>query len=116
MKISSFQPRQRGFTLIEIMIVVAILGLLLGMALPNFIKSRTQAQKQVCIENLTQIESAKQIWGVETGKKNGDVATDADLFGATSYMKQKPACPAGGDYDLTSIGLNAKCTVNGHTL
>ena len=111
-----FQARRRGFTLLEILIVVAVLGILVGMAFPNFIKSRANAQKQICIENLSQIESAKQIWGVENGKKDGDGATDPDLFGSSRYMKHKPLCPAGGSYDLTSVGENATCTIPGHSL
>ena len=116
MKISRFQGRKRGFTLIEILIVVAILGILISMAFPNYVKSRTNAQKQVCIENLAQIESAKQIWGVENGKTNGDAPADADLFGTDRYMKMKPRCPGGGTYDLTAVGANATCTVSGHRL
>jgi prepilin-type N-terminal cleavage/methylation domain-containing protein len=119
MKTSRFQARRsqaKGFTLVEILIVVAILGVLVAMAFPNFLKSRTNAQKQICIENLSQIESAKQIWGVETGKKDGDAATDADLFGTRNYMKRRPDCPAGGEYDLTSVGTNARCSIPGHSL
>ena len=116
MKILRFQARRRGFTLLEILIVVAVLGILVGMAFPNFLKSRTNAQKQICIENLSQIESAKQIWGVENGRTDGDEPGDTDLFGLTSYMKRRPNCPAGGDYDLTSIGVNATCTIPGRSL
>lgn len=117
MKTTRFQARRRGFTLLEILIVVAILGLLVALALPNFIKSRAHAQKQMCIENLSQIESAKQIWGVETGQSPGSEPEDADLFGPTSYMKEKPTCPGGGDpYDLRGIGENATCSVAGHVL
>jgi prepilin-type N-terminal cleavage/methylation domain-containing protein len=116
MKISGFQARRRGFTLLEILIVVAVLGILVGMAFPNFLKSRANAQKQICIENLSQIESAKQIWGVEGGHTDGDPPTDVDLFGASRYMKRKPLCPAGGSYDLTSVGVNALCTIPGHSL
>jgi prepilin-type N-terminal cleavage/methylation domain-containing protein len=116
MKISRFRARRRGFTLLEILIVVAVLGILVGMAFPNFLKSRTNAQKQICIENLSQIESAKQIWGVENGQTDGDGPSDADLFGATRYMKHKPNCPARGTYDLTTVGVNATCTIAGHTL
>lgn len=105
-----------GFTLIEIMIVVAIIGLIVAIALPNFMKSRNQARKQVCIENLSQIESAKQLWGVEKGKKEGDVVTQADIVGPLLYMKTPPNCPAGGNYDFTTIGANAKCDIPGHTL
>ena len=116
MKTSRFQARRRGFTLLEILIVVAVLGILVGMAFPNFLKSRNNAQKQICIENLSQIESAKQIWGVENGKKDGDPPTDGDLFGSSRYMKKKPMCPGGGTYDLTSVGANATCTIAGHSL
>jgi prepilin-type N-terminal cleavage/methylation domain-containing protein len=109
MKTTRFRAHRRGFTLLEIMIVVAILGILIGLAFPNFLKSRANARRQICIENLSQIESAKQIWGVETGRANGDVPNDADLFGPTLYMKERPRCPADADYDLTSIGANATC-------
>src|SRR5687768_15389507 len=98
MKIARFQASRRGFTLVEIMIVVAILGLLIAIAVPNFIKTRTNAQRQICIENLAQIESMKQIWGLEAGRTYGDVPTDADLIGPTLYMKEAPLCPAGGNY------------------
>ena len=104
----------RGFTLIEIMITVAIIGLILGIALPAFMKSRTQARKQVCIANLGQIESAKQQFGLENNKKTGDPVTDADIFGSSSFIKVKPNCPGGGVYDLTVIGTPATCSLEGH--
>ena len=98
------------------MIVVAIIGLIVGVALPAFMKSRTQARKQVCISNLSQIESAKQRWGLENNKKDGDAPNDSDLFGEGSYIKVKPSCPGGGSYDLKSIGVNATCNEEGHVL
>jgi general secretion pathway protein G len=106
----------KGFTLLEIMIVVTIIGILVGLAFPAYLKSRTQARKQVCIENLSQLESAKQIWGVEHGKKDGDVPSTDDLIGSGSYMKKMPNCPAGGNYNFQPIGTTATCDIPGHTL
>lgn len=102
--------------LIEILIVVAIMGLLLAVALPNFMRYRVNAQKQICIENLAQIDSAKQIYGLESGKTDGDPVDDADLFGFANYMKRKPDCPAGGKYEVNPIASPPTCTVAGHEL
>ena len=110
------QKNQEAFTLIELLIVVAIFGIILSVALPAFNKTRLQARKKVCIENLSQIESAKQIWGVESGKTTGNVAAASDLVGPTLYLKRQPSCPADGVYDFGAIGTPASCTVAGHTL
>jgi type II secretory pathway pseudopilin PulG len=98
------------------MIVVAILGLLISIAVPNFVKSRAQAQKLVCKENLFQIESAKQVWGLEVGRGTGDLPTASDLVGPTLFIKEEPKCPAGGIYVFNPIGSNAVCNITGHVL
>jgi prepilin-type N-terminal cleavage/methylation domain-containing protein len=116
MKTARFHAGQKGFTLVELMIIVAIFGILIGLALPNFVKARTRARQQLCIENLSQIESAKQIWGVENAKKDGDVPVESELIGPTLYMKADPICPAGGTYSFNAIGANASCTIDGHSL
>jgi prepilin-type N-terminal cleavage/methylation domain-containing protein len=114
----SLSSRRRGFTLVEILIVVAIMGVILAIALPAFMKSRAQARKQTCIENISQIESAKQQWGLETGKKDGDVPSEADLIGDTKYIKTMPQCAGGGTYDFGSIGVTTTCSqaADGHVL
>jgi prepilin-type N-terminal cleavage/methylation domain-containing protein len=106
--------RTRGFTLIEIMIVVAIIGIVLALAIPNFLKSRVAARKNICIENLSQIETAKQTWGLENSKKSGDVPNMDDLIGEDKYIKRMPACPGGGTYELNGVGTPATCTQEGH--
>jgi prepilin-type N-terminal cleavage/methylation domain-containing protein len=106
----------QGFTLIEIMIVVAIIGLIVALALPNFLKSRTRAQTHMCLENLSQIESAKQVWGLENGKQDGDIVADTDIIGPTLYIKKMPVCPSGGVYDFATIGNPATCNITGHSL
>ncbi|MCX8156853.1 MAG: prepilin-type N-terminal cleavage/methylation domain-containing protein [Verrucomicrobiae bacterium] len=109
-------PARSGFTLVEIMIVVAIIGLLLAIAVPNFLKSRQLAQSRACINNLRQIQASKQVWGVEKSKAPTDVPTDDDLIGPTLYLKVKPACPAGGVYTYNALGQPVTCSVEGHTL
>jgi prepilin-type N-terminal cleavage/methylation domain-containing protein len=108
--------RGSGFTLVEIMIVMAIIGLLAAIAIPNFIHYSTKARFRMCFENLTQIESAKELWAIQAHKHIGDVPTDNDLFGPLLFIKVKPPCPAGGTYALMPLGENATCTTEGHSL
>ena len=116
MKLST--STKAGFTLVEIMIVVAIIGLLAAIAIPNFVKARTASQKNACIANMKQIDGAKASWALEQKKNNTDTPVDADLFGATVYIRDKPACPGGGAYALNQVDAKPTCTQSaaGHTL
>ena len=101
--------RRSAFTLVEIMIVVAIIGLLAAIAIPNFIKAREASQKNACIANLKQIDGAKNTWALEQKKVSADVPNDTDLFGATLYIRDKPGCPANGTGDVCCISPSLRC-------
>src|SRR5438876_7657695 len=92
--------RKAGFTLVEIMIVVAIIALLAAIAIPNFVKARQSSQRSACIANLKQAEGAKATWALEAKKVNSDTPAASDLFGSTAYIRVKPGGPAGGTYVL----------------
>jgi prepilin-type N-terminal cleavage/methylation domain-containing protein len=110
------QLLRAGFTLTEIMIVVAIIGLLAVIAIPAYARSRAHSAETLCISNLRRIDEAKALWALDNGKGLGVKPHDEDLFGPTSYIRTKPQCPAGGRYDLGKTKDPATCTVDGHEL
>ncbi len=106
--------KRKGFTLVEIMIVVLIIGILLAIAVPNFIRARETSRTKSCVANLRQIDSAKEQWAMDTRAANGAAVTMADLTGGASpYIKSTPDCPSGGTYTVGNVGTNPTCSIAG---
>jgi len=108
---------KKGFTLVEIIIVVGIIALLSIIAFPNFANSRQRTLQNSCILNLKQLESAINRYAIDNNLGSDDIITMSNLI--PNYIRSTPICPAGGTYNVTE-GINAgsrpTCTVDKHVL
>jgi len=107
MKITN--AKRAGFTLIEIMIVVAIIGILATIAIPNFVRARLQAQKSACVNNLRQIDGAKQTWALENKASPNTVPVLSNIqpYLGRGTAGTAPTCPADpANSFATSYSLN----------
>jgi len=105
------RSHRSGFTLVEIMIVVAIIGLLASIAIPNYAQSRGAAYLSVCINNLQEIDGAIQRWAMEMQKDDGQAVAYSDI---RSYLKHAVVCPSGGtsfedSYTITTVDAAPTC-------
>ena len=129
-----FRPKnpKAGFTLVEIMIVVLIIGILLAIAIPNFVAARESGRAKACVGNLKQIDSAKQQCAIDNKIAGNDttttfdVLTDAngtastaspwklvDTTGTSGYLRSLPKCPSGGNYTTGNVLATPSCSITG---
>ena len=106
---------KKGFTLVEIMIVVAIIGLLAAIAIPNFIKARKTARKNICISNLRTIYHAMEEYMIDNNLASALAVDTTQLYGDANYIKVKPVCPemTGSDYANLNTGSKPSCPYTG---
>lgn len=110
------KSRRRGFTLVEIMIVVLIIGLLLAIAVPNFNRAREVSNRKACSANLRRINFAKNSYIMANNKAPNTSAsefTDTVLYGSGGYLQSKPQCPGGGTYTVNDGGVVPTCDYSG---
>ena len=114
--------RSKGFTLIEIMIVVAIVAIVLSIAIPNFFNMNAISKRTVCINNLTKITAAVEQWAIDNNIPNGANITsqqENDIYN-NYFIGGKPTCPSGGEYVINAVGTNpqVQCTdeAEGHKI
>jgi prepilin-type N-terminal cleavage/methylation domain-containing protein len=107
-----------GFTMLEIMIVAILIALLAAIAIPGLVHARATSQKNTCISNLRQIDSAVQSWAMENKKISTDTYTLDDV---KTYINRNPGvlpeCPSGGTYNPgATVSDPPTCTISGHAL
>jgi prepilin-type N-terminal cleavage/methylation domain-containing protein len=103
-----------GFSLVEIMVVIAIIGLLAATTFPSYVRARNQAQRNGCLDNLRLISAAKHQWALENKKLDSTTPTSADI---QIYLQNNlfPQCPADGVYTIGAVNSEATCSRPRHS-
>lgn len=101
-----------GFTLVEIMIVVAIIGLLAAIAAPNFLQARIAARRNACINNLRVISSAKDQCSIENSLDESSTPTVAQMspYLKSGVIPNEPLTGSSSSYTINALSVNPTCT------
>jgi hypothetical protein len=93
---------------------IFFIGLLAAIAVPSFVKARSQSQLNACLNNLRQISAAKEQWGLEKNASATEAPSDMNaLVGPALWIKDAPVCPAGGSYKIGALSDESSCTIHG---
>lgn len=107
-----------GFTIVEMMVVAAIIAILCAIAIPNFMKIRTNTYRDVCITNLRRIAAAKEHWSMETGAADADTPTALQLDPYIGDSTASLICPLdtsktfSTSYIVNAISTNPACNIS----
>jgi len=99
--------KSQGFTIAEIMIVVAVISILVLIATPCYFKARKESHRSTCMSNMRKIEGAKALYSMSAGSK--PTASWEDIL---PYIMRIPTCPSGGQYEGWDIGTSIYCTIH----
>ncbi len=110
-----FNLNEKGFTLIEIGLVVGIVAIILVMAMPDMMHAREESAKNSCLVNLQNIMKAKTLWAIENNK--GSEALVNIYYLVPRYLEERPVCPSNGQYSIIlngseTVGYETMCTVH----
>jgi prepilin-type N-terminal cleavage/methylation domain-containing protein len=102
-----------GFTLVEILIVILIIGMLLAVAVPGFVRARQTSQARNCQSNLKQLFGAKERWAMDNHRDESSTPAMSELVGPALYIKATPTCQANGNYEIGSLDTLPTCSIGG---
>ncbi len=107
-----------GMTLVEIMLVLGLIGILIALAIPGWIRQRESARGYACQENLSKIDGAKELYTYEHHLRGGNIIQMSDLWAmdGTGYLKKEPQCPGGGSYAVNPVNFPPTCSYYGNEL
>jgi prepilin-type N-terminal cleavage/methylation domain-containing protein len=103
-----------GFTLVEIMIVVLIMGMLMAIAVQTFVPARERSRAKACVANLHELDRAKLQWAMDTKAQNNATPGITDL--SPTYMREVPECPSGGTYSINDVSSDPTCSIGANTI
>lgn len=105
---------RRAFTMIEVMMVVAIISVIFAISTPALVKARERARGTACVRNLRLIDAAKEQYGLDNRLSAGATISGFSVLcgaGTATYLKATPVCPSGGSYNIDVLGTNPSCGV-----